>query len=319
MSRKDFLNILDKYENNVKEVYFSLPIGDKYHTRRSVMKNLSPDKTSFSDFVSFLEEIKDRKMELCLALNTHMLNEKDVFTAIEKIKNKVEINSIVTFNRFAENIKKKYPEINLALSIHEGIIKFSDADRINPNISTVVIGNSEIRNLPLIRFIKDKGLKIKHLLNTGCNCIDFCRDSRNCKSNFEKNLSNFGYNFLYACQSIMPYEFHKYLQEENMIDIFKVANRDCDYSWLDSCLNSYINNIEYEVITRDKYSYSLWAGYSYLCTPTAFKAYDYDEIFKIKELLWDLLKKDNTSIDSYSNTSEELLNLLKAKCEYSGL
>ena len=174
MSRKEFLNILDKYENNVKEVYFSLPIGDKYHTRRSIVKNLSPNKTSFYDFVSFLKEIKNRKKELCLALNTHMIDEKDAFTAIEKIKDEVEINSIVTFNRFAENINKNYPEIKLALSIHEGITNFSDADKINPSISTVVIGNSEIRNLPLIKYIKGKGLNIKHLLNTGCNCIDFC-------------------------------------------------------------------------------------------------------------------------------------------------
>lgn len=314
MSRKDFLNILDKYDNNIKEVYFSLPIGDKYHTRKSVAKNLSPNRISFSDFVFFINEIKNRKKELCLALNTHMIDEKDVFTAIEKISNKVQINSIVTFNRFAEKIKSNYPEIDLTLSIHEGITNFVTADRINPSFSTVVIGNSEIRNLPLIKYIKSKGFKTKYLLNTGCSCIDFCSGSINCKTNFKNNLSKFGYNFLYACQSIMPFELHKYLLNESSIDIYKIANRDCDYHWLDLCLNSYINNLNNEVILEDKFYYNLWARYSYLNTRSAFKAYNYDEIMNIKKVLWNHLNNEYISIDSFSNTNEELLNLLKIKC-----
>ena len=109
MSRKDFLNILDKYDYYIKEVYFSLPLGDIYHTRRSVAKNLSPKKISFFDFVSFVKEIKNRNNKLCLALNTHMLNEKDVLSAIDKIYKEVQIDSIVTFNHFADTIKITIP------------------------------------------------------------------------------------------------------------------------------------------------------------------------------------------------------------------
>lgn len=316
MSRKEFLNILDKYDNNIKEVYFSLPLGDKYHTRRSVAKNLSPKKASFSDFVSFIKEIKNRKKELCLALNTHALNEKDVFSAIERLGNEVEIDSIVTFNQFADKIKSNYPGIKLTLSIHEGITKFSDVDIITANISTIVIGNSELRNIPLINYIKSKGFKTKLLLNTGCNCVDFCSGRINCKSSFKNNLSKFGYNFLYACQSIMPFELHKYLLTEKSIDIYKIANRDCDYNWLDLCMDSYVNNLNKSIILQDKFYYNLWARYTWLNTRSAFKVYNYNEIVQTKELLWEILNQNNALLGSHSNSDEELLNLLKTKCNF---
>lgn len=306
MAKYEFLEILNKYDENIKEVYFSLPLGDKYHTRLTVAKNLDPSRISFNEFIEYLKIIKSKNKDLCLALNTFMIDQNDVMQAIEKVMQEIEIDSIVTFNKYASIIKENFPKINLCITIHEGITSNNEVDRLNKEIKSVVIGNSEVRNIPLLSYIKNKGFDTKLLLNTGCSCRDFCKGN-SCKKDFNKNLNKYNYNLLYAIQSIMPFELQNYIAKRDIVDVFKIANRDCDYQWLDKCLNSYINNINYEIAECGNNIFNLWGRFTWLNTNEAISQYNLNEIIRIKDQLWKILKNEELQFGQHSSNNELLV------------
>ena len=116
-----------------------------------------------------------------------------------------------------------------------------------------------------------------------------CRSGRkNCIKTFENNKKRFSTEELYAIQSFFPWELDRLMDilgDKNIIDEIKISSRPSTYEYINDCLESYIYNKDArDYIERDVYKYHLFGRQANLIP--YFKEFNYDNIEKIKEELW---------------------------------
>lgn len=289
MSEEEYKSIIDEFNEYIYEIYFSPPFGDKFHSRKEVAKGLKPSPETEEKVFRILTYAVDKGIQLTLALNTKVILLENVLKAAERVLERVNIGSFTTLMNFAGPLKCLYPDIPIKCSYNEGVKNPSELEQICSHnlFSSIVLGNSTLRNNDLFRQAVTKGLEVELLLNNGCTfaCNNFCFPSSHCEEDFMKSLESHPINFLYSRQSIIPREFFTYYIENKNIRHFKISNRPCTYNYLSTCLKSYIQNIDFELIKRDIKYYRLWARLVHFNRFLGFL--DFDKICEYKDNLWE--------------------------------
>jgi hypothetical protein len=288
MGKDEFIKIIDEFNIYIHDIYFSPPYGDFFYTRIKEAKYASKIPNIEKYLFYILEYALKKNIKLNLLINK-IIPIEDITKSLEKIKKLIDINTITTLSKYVNIIKLIYPQIPLISSLNEGIKTKEKIDSLSKSkfFSTIVLGNSTLRDYDIYSDAIQKGFKIKIALNSGCSfrCNYFCNPSCYCNSMFDQNLNDGrSINELYAEQSVMPFELHEHFLSNNFFSIFKIANRPSNYRWLRNCLMSYINNDSESYLKKTVKYYHLWARLS------VFKKYynllNYKEIISIKEKLW---------------------------------
>ena len=80
-----------------------------------------------------------------------------------------------------------------------------------------------------------------------------------CRKTYERDRKKWTPEYLYALQSILPYELHEGYFDSSDIGLFKLSTRNADIEFTARCIDSYIRNNAEELIEQKKFNYLLWA------------------------------------------------------------
>lgn len=280
---EEYKQLLDVFGIYIYDIFFSLPLGNDHHSRRQTAYEFSKEGAK-DQFISILRLMKENGIKLEAALNTPMLNKNLVLEAFDYLQNYIDFDSIVTLKDYGQMAKERFPQKQLVYSYNNEIRTKEHVDSVPPVFNEVVIGNSCIRDLQLLSYIKLKGFKNKLLVNNGCsfNCY-WCNKPGTCKPIFYRNLEQYSAEELYALQSIFPWELHKYILNKVEIDRIKISSRPSGYDFISNCLYGYISNNDHELSKRPGY-YNLWGRLGHFVS--YYDSFDFDRINAIKEKIW---------------------------------
>lgn len=285
MNLEEWEKILTNYHDVIYDVYFSPPLGDQYHSRLQLQREFQrPDAEK--DLLRALELTKQYGVKVELAVNSVGLTEQDAIAALEYAKKNVEIDSIVTFNHFADVCLKYYPDKMLVYGYHNQVKTKKDVDKIDRRFKQVVLAISTIRDLQLMQYVTDSGFEVRYMPNNGCtfSCLGCGHDT--CESSFETSLKRNTVEELYAQQSIFPWELHKYILPNPNVHTIKLSTRPSDYRTLRWTLNSYVNNLNKDVwVENPNFTRYLWGRMGQFNRDAA--SFDYDRMTQYKQGLWD--------------------------------
>lgn len=89
----EYEELLKEYHKYIKSVYFSLPYGDEFHTRYSVMEEYNQINSS-DKLYAILNLFKKWNINLELLLNQYNIPEVKCRDGIKRVKDIIEIDSI---------------------------------------------------------------------------------------------------------------------------------------------------------------------------------------------------------------------------------
>lgn len=283
---KEYSTIIKNYGDYIKEVYFSLPLGKEFHTRKAVVDEYdSIDATK--KLYSILSLFKSNGIKLEAVINQYRIPQEKIIKAINFLKNEINVDSICSLDEYIDVIYQEFPDIYLISSFNNLKRNSNDIKGTSHKYNQIVVGKNFLRDFTLLNRIKDEGFSCKLLLNNGCsfNCGS-CRSGSNaCKKVFEKNVLKISPHILYAIQSFFPSELRQLIENNIQVDEFKISSRPCTYKYLDKCLDSYINNKEEYYINKSNDNYYLWGRLAHF-TPY-YSEFNYNEIQNIKKYLWE--------------------------------
>lgn len=243
ISINEYEKLLNRYGNYIDYIYFSVPLSDKFQSRKNLYTNLSIEKATY-----FLREVIDLfklyHVKIELALNTYRLTKKDIELARNYVEHSLKRmpDAIVSNYSIINEINVLFPNVYNIVSFNSCIKNELDLKRIPTIYDEIVLGSSSIRNYYFWEKVHDYNFKCRLLLNNGCsfNCSS-CANANQCYNIFNRNMKRYSVDYLYALQSLYPSEVKKYISTNPYIDGYKISNRNCSFVYLDKCLNGYIN------------------------------------------------------------------------------
>lgn len=275
--------IFEKYSTYIDYIYFSIP-GDKYQTRRNLFEGYSLVEAT-KKLKKCLNLASSFGIKTELALNTFTLNEQDIRYAFSYCEQKLQIipDAIVSLTPYSEPIREIFGEVHQIVSFNSSVRSAKEIRRISRGYSEIIFGGASIRNIGLWEYANMAGFKARLLLNNGCsfNCGG-CRNAKTCKNVFQNNLDIFGINKLYALQSIVPSEFQTHIVNNRFLCGYKISNRNCTYEYLNSCLNSYIENKEEDLNYSQRFY--LWCRLAHF--HEFYPSIDFTKVKIIKDNIW---------------------------------
>ena len=264
---KSFKSFLSEYHPYIHSFYFSPPGSRYYHTRSVISYEfMLPGKRG--QFFKMLELVSEYGIELELLFNTLCLNDDLIGRAAELMdKRGFDIASVCFMKKDYESVCKHFPNAKYIYSFNNGFQKRSEIDDVidNYRADTFVLGSLFIRNNSFFSYLAEKGKQTYLILNNACsfNC-ETCNNTQSvCDVAFKNNLKKHSVEYLYALQSIFPYELHEGIIDSRNIKCFKISNRSSNLKFIRSALDSYIGGEVKKYVERDKKNYALWgrAGY----------------------------------------------------------
>lgn len=282
---KEFEEFLKKYHGYIRSFYFSPPINKYFHTRKKVAYAfMLPGKKKL--FWQMLELIKSYGVELELLLNTLVLDDELIEQAADLMQEKgVTVDSVCFLTRYYDSAVKYFPSAKRILSFNNGFMteKAIDSAIEKFEFDAMVLGSAFIRDNELFGRLRDKGIEVYLLLNNGCsfNCGTCNNVSSDCKKSFENNLKKHSAEYLYALQSIFPYELAEGIIDTTRVTCLKISNRCSDIRFVSEAMDSYINNEVAYYVGKSKNSYAYWgrAGFFW----KYFRKFNLDSVEKIKK------------------------------------
>ncbi len=256
----DFNHFLETYHRYIANFYFSLPMGDKFHSRSNVRKQLRNPET-INMFWEILSIIQSYGIKLELVLNNWNVTEDDVRDAKKLLEeHDIKISLVGITNDIYDIVKRAFPSQEIVYSFNNRTNTMEEFERIPFRYDEIVVGRQNIRNSELFECIHNQmRSKVVLLLNNGCSHIcGGCTTLSNCHSSYYRAKFNYRPEYLYALQSIMPFEIHNDLLDLENIDLFKINSRNASLTQLRDCIDSYINCIEDEYIKKSISYYGLW-------------------------------------------------------------
>lgn len=245
-SEKYYEKLFKNYNNYIEEVYFSPNLGSKFQSRLSIQN--SYNNGAEIKLLNILKLAKKYGIKLELAINsTKNFNKSDVNACYLWCKNNnLKIDSIVTFNELIEytrflfgNDKKYICSYNQNLRTYKSLYEISNL------FDEVVVGNNFIRDITAFFILKERGFKVRLLLNNGCahNCM-WCSSggSKYCDIIFKNNLKEYSIEELIAKQSVFPYEIKEFYEKTELIDSYKISGRSSPEYFYNIIINTYLNN-----------------------------------------------------------------------------
>lgn len=289
LSLDDYKFIFENYHNNIKEIYFTTPSKEKYIQSRSIIFDQYQDYKNIEKIISILHLAKEYDIKIELAVNSIFeIKERDIKEMYEWCaQNNIQVDKIVTLNNLVDTCYKYFGNIEYCYSYNNNIINHEFLNNINKLFSEVVIGNRSLRDVKLFKKIHDKGLKIKLLLDNGCqhNCY-WCssKHAGSCEYVANKNAEKYSINFLMAIQSVFPFEVKQYYNKLN-IESYKLSTRVCKKDEFINTIEYYINNKEIKSIEEFFYSSKLTSLLKNIDKKQS--EVDFYKIKKIKEKIWE--------------------------------
>lgn len=259
-SVSSFESFLLKYSQYISNFYFSLPLGDKFHARENVIKQMH-DPSKVDLLWKMLKMIKSYGIKLELVLNNGNITEDDI-VASKKLLNEhgITIDLLGITDDIYADVKKYFPSQELVYSFKNRSHVKKDFENASGHYDEIVLGRQNIRNYELFEYIKTQlHSKVVLLINNGCSHIcGGCTTLENCHSSYYRAKLTYSPEALYALQSVMPYEIHEDLLDLSNVDLLKVSSRNASLQYLSDCMDSYINCIEDDYIEQSCNNYLLW-------------------------------------------------------------
>lgn len=259
-SISSFETFLLKYSKYISNFYFSLPLGDKFHARENVVKQMH-DPSKVDLLWKMLKMIKSYGIKLELVLNNGNITESDI-VASKKLLNEhgITIDLLGITDDIYADVKKHFPSQELVYSFKNRSHVKKDFENASGHYDEIVLGRQNIRNYELFEYIKTQlNSKVVLLINNGCSHIcGGCTTLENCHSSYYRAKLTYSPEVLYALQSVMPYEIHEDLLDLSNVDLLKISSRNASLQYLSDCMDSYINCIEDAYIEESCNNYLLW-------------------------------------------------------------
>lgn len=241
----DYEEIFKKYHKNIKEVYSStsLPIKELHSRYNIVEETMIPENNEKLIKIIKLAKLYDIKFEL--AINSRLDLNTDIVEQVYNWckENNIKIDKIVTLSTLIDACYKYFGDVEYCYSYNNNIKDDSFLENLNPLFTEIVLGNRNLRNIKLMKKIKDKGLQIKLLLDNGCshNCL-WCSSlmSNYCNQIFSSNIKRFSKEFLVAIQTVFPYEVPMYYERLGIIDSYKLSTRSTDKYYFLGTIEHYL-------------------------------------------------------------------------------
>lgn len=325
----DFLFEYGKYIDNF---YFSLPLGDRMHSRKKVA-DLFHESGMESHFWSELEIIKKHGIRLEALFNTHSTHVDDIEVGKQLLsEHGITPQKIGLVDEFYDVVRENFPNSQLVFSYNNFPENVKSYEAGGHHYDEYVIGRQFIRNREVFDWIHSKAKsKTVLLLNNGCSFIcGGCREKAHCYKSYQRATNYHSGEYLYALQSILPYELTNSPLAEYPIDICKINSRNARLGYLRDCLKSYIFGEEQKWIDMSPSSYGMWGSLTW--HKRWFSSFSLENIRSIKDaiyqgkaindipaghyvdLILDLTDTEisNYSTDSLQNDIEAMGNLLHA-------
>lgn len=254
----EWQRFLVKYKPHIYSVYFSLPLGDRFHSRFNVLQQFH-DPNVVEQFWKLLKITESEGVELEMVLNTSSLVEGDVAKSKEELDaHGVSISSITISDKYYDEVSSIFHGVSINYSFNNHLENPDDIP-VGREYKHIIIGRKNIRNYGMIQSLRDHGMDPVLLLNNGCNHFcGWCGGPEHCGMAFSRIEGEFDLDYLYALFSIMPYELDENPGWDD-IRILKVSSRNSDVDFLDKCLDSYIHCKDAELVGKDSSNYFLWA------------------------------------------------------------
>lgn len=249
-----------RYAPFINEVYFSMPLGNRFHTRKTI-QNQFAKKSAAKKFWTLLEIIKGYGIKLEMVLNTNTLSEADIAETKKQLdEHGVDVDSVCFMDEYYDIVSRVFPDKNYICSYNNVFHSQADVQKIQNKYDSYVLGGALIRENDAFRYVREqKNAKVVLLLNNGCsfNCRG-CGAAQYCKPVFLSNLKQHSLDYLYALQSVLPPEIYDGTIDVSQVDYFKISNRSSGIKYLKKCLDSYMQNRTRKYIRFNFYNYALW-------------------------------------------------------------
>lgn len=257
----EFNALLDEYSWAIENIYFSLPMGDKFHARTRVVNQMRQPET-VALFWELLKCIKAHDIKLELVLNNGLVCSNDIQEAAQMLANyNIGIDLVGITDDIYDDIKRYFPTQKIVYSFKNRTHTKTAFASLSHTYDEIVLGRQNIRNVELFRYIHDElKAKVVLLINNGCSHVcGGCTTLNNCHRSYYQEKFSKSSEYLYALQSIMPFELHSELLDVSHVHLFKISSRNASVDYIWKCLDSYINCIEKPYIQQSKENYTLWS------------------------------------------------------------
>lgn len=283
----EFRACLETYHDYIDTVYLSSPMGDRFHAREQIAEQLkNRDKVEL--FWKLAEIIKDKKYDINLEIvfNTPKLIPGDIEESRELFdQHDIKVDKVAVLDSidwYYDSAKEYFPEAKIVQSVNNMKNTPEGLKTYKHKYDEIILGRQLIRNTEAARTVKELGSKCVLLLNNGCSFIcGGCREKAYCKRMYDKARESHSAEYLYAQQSIMPFELHDDYFPLQYYDYFKLATRNGDADYINKTLDSYINNKTEEYLDQGIRHYSLWGKLAWHIPHN--EEFDLDRIREIKK------------------------------------
>lgn len=259
-SPSEYYSFFERYGLYIHSLYFSLPLGKRFHTREYIAEQFERID-NIKRFWSILEVAKQFCIPLELVLNTNGLSEKDIYNALELLYSRnTPVEYINILDRYYDCVRTINKSAKLIYSYNNFLNSLSDVPSTH-YYDYIVVGGKNIRNFSIFSEVHNR-CNIIFLLNNGCNhYCGWCKPSHiHCEAMFERNRSMHSIEELYAMQSVMPYELTHQLIPLKDSDLLKINCRNANMMYLEGCLVSYVNDMNFELINSEgRKALSYWS------------------------------------------------------------
>ena len=260
-SLKEFNEFLDKYSDYINNFYFSLPMGDKFHARTQVIKQMHDPKL-VDRFWQLLDCIRSHNIKMELVLNNGMVNRDDVKRSARMLHDHgVNIDLVGITDDIYNDVKSFFPTQRIVYSFKNHTHTEKEFAALTHRYDEIVLGRQNIRNTSLFSFIKQHlHADVVLLLNNGCSHVcGGCTTLKNCHRAYYQEKFQHSPEYLYALQSLMPFEIHTGLLDVSNVHLFKISSRNASLKYIKDCLDSYLFCEEDSYIKQNIENYMLWS------------------------------------------------------------
>lgn len=240
---------LDKYCDYLTSVYFSLPLGLPYYSRKALIQEYesSENQEKLLRVCSYMKKLGIHREA---AINKSNMTCSEIEQGIKYLKTYLpDVEEIVCLQEYARTLKEAFPHAELKYSFNNMTIRFDHT------FDTYVLGKRYLRDMERRHEVLGQGFEVVLLLNNGCsfNCFAHICNPKDCQRVFRQNLERKSLDYLYAEQSFFPSELSR-LQSgdpESYRYRFKLSTRPATTQMTSDMLDAYLGAIPEKEILRD--------------------------------------------------------------------
>lgn len=249
LNKRFLKNFFKRNKNVIHDVYFSMIDEKKYVSRERIF---SEDKKQTKKLIFILKYLNKININLEMVMNSHH-NFSDCDFKKAKgfiIDKKIKIKTLCILNKDMSKARKYFNE-GLCYSYNNNF-RGNTVESFSKEYSEIVVGNSNIRNLTLIKDILSENKIVKILLNNGCShncswCVKVKNNDDSCFSSWQNNVKKYGQEKYFSLTSVFPFEqflYKDFFKKNKQKIIFKISSRSFDDCYkFESMIHNYKNNV----------------------------------------------------------------------------